>query len=127
MSLCLAWPRSAGSLLAGNTDMWAMAFVGAGAVAGWPLALLVIKPTFAPVALIGSTRRSMWIAGVIAATGSLLFLPLWVEYFSVIRNSGLGLDYILLNLPLVLLPVVAWAGSRRRGPRSRLPSVFAQR
>jgi hypothetical protein len=111
--LCLIWPRSTGSLLAGNSDMWAMAIVAAGVVLGWPLVLLVIKPTFAPLAVIGIRRRSWWIAAAVVAAVSLFMLPLWLEYLTVVRNSQLRLDYSLLNLPLVVLPAIAWLGRAR--------------
>ena len=111
--LCLIWPRSIGSLLAGNSDMWAMAIVAAGAVFAWPLLLLVIKPTFAPLALIGIRRRSWWVAAAAVAAVSLPMLPLWLDYVTVVRNSQLRVDYSLLNLPLVVLPAIAWLGRAR--------------
>jgi hypothetical protein len=114
MALGLVWVRSTGSLLAGNTDMWAMAFVAAGAVWGWPAALLVVKPTFAPLAAVASGRRSFWLAGVAIGAVSLAMAGLWLEYAAVIRNSGLSLAYSLLNLPLVAIPAVAWFARRDR-------------
>lgn len=118
--LCLIWPRSIGSLLAGNSDMWAMAIVGAGVVLAWPLVLLVIKPTFAPLALLGIRRRSWWIAMAVVAAANLYMLPLWLEYLAVVRNSQLRLDYSLFNLPLVALPAIAWLG-RSRAPAATPP------
>jgi hypothetical protein len=120
--LCLIWPRSIGSLLAGNSDMWAMAIVAAGVVFAWPLVLLVIKPTFAPLALLGIRRRSWWIALVVVAAVNLPVLPLWLEYLAVVRNSQLRLDYSLLNLPLVALPAIAWLGRSDRSSRSPRPA-----
>lgn len=120
LALCLIWPRSIGSLLAGNSDMWAMAIVAAGVVFAWPLVLLVIKPTFAPLALLGVRRRSWWIALALVAGANLLVLPLWLEYVAVVRNSQLRLDYSLLNLPLVALPAIAWLG-RSRPPAGTPP------
>jgi hypothetical protein len=113
MVLCLIWPRSIGSLLAGNSDMWAMAIVAGGVVLGWPLVLLVIKPTFAPLAVLGIRRRVWWIALAIAAAANVFMLPLWIEYLAVVRNSQLRVDYSLLNLPLVVLPAIAWLGRVR--------------
>ena len=111
MAACLVWPRSAGSLLAGNTDMWSMAFVAAGAMWGWPAALLVVKPTVAPLALIGG-RRALW-AGLIVIALCAALLPLWFEYAVVIGNAGVDWTYSLLNLPLVVLPAIAWLGRQR--------------
>jgi hypothetical protein len=114
MALGLVWIRSTGSLLAGNTDMWAMAFVAAGAVWGWPAALLAVKPTFAPLAVVAITRRRFWIGAVAVAVASLAMAGLWLEYAAVIRNSGVSLAYSLLNLPLVAVPAVAWLARRDR-------------
>ncbi len=114
MALGLVWIRSTGSLLAGNTDMWAMAFVAAAAVWGWPAALLAVKPTFAPFAVLATGRRSFWLAAVAIAAVSLAMAGLWFEYAAVIRNSGLSAAYSLLNLPLVAIPAVAWLGRRDR-------------
>ena len=115
MAACLVWPRSTGSLLAGNSDLWAMAAVAAGAVYGWPVALLAVKPTFAPLALVGVRDRRAWVAGVIGVLAMLLLLPLWIEWVQVITNNGgLGIGYSLLNVPLVAIGALAWAGSTRR-------------
>lgn len=110
MALCLCWPRSTGALLTGNSDMWAMAAVAAGAVWGWPVALLAIKPTFAPLALVGVRCRSTWLAAAAGLAFMAVTLPLWVQWWTAIGNAGLGWGYSLLNLPLVLLPAVAWLG-----------------
>ena len=122
--LCLIWPRLIGSLLAGNSDMWAMAIVALGAAFAWPFVFLVIKPTFAPIALLGSRRRSWWIAAAVVGVANLVALPLWLEYLAVVRNSQLRLDYSLLNLPLVALPAIAWLGRSRR-PEAAAPEGAA--
>jgi hypothetical protein len=93
--------------------MWAMAIVALGLYLSWPLVLLVIKPTFAPIALLGARRRSWWIALAVVAALNVVALPLWLEYAAVVRNSDLRLDYSLLNLPLVGLPAIAWLGRSR--------------
>ena len=114
IALLLCWPRSTGALLSGNTDMWATAIVAMGTVWSWPVVGLVIKPTLAPLALIGIKQRSTWIAGALLAGLSLLLLPIWLDWWSVIRNANLPLTYSLLNLPLVLIPLVGWLGRRRQ-------------
>jgi hypothetical protein len=115
---CLVWPRSSGSLLAGNTDMWAMAFVAAGAMWGWPAALLAVKPTVAPLALIGGRRALL--AGLIVIALCAALLPLWIQYAAVIGNVGVDWTYSLLNLPLVVLPAIAWLG--RQPPVDAVPT-----
>ena len=110
MALLLCWPRSTGALLTGNTDIWAMAAVAAATVWGGAAVALIIKPTFAPLALIAIKQRSTWMAGAVVAGTSLLMAPLWIQWLSVIRNADLPLTYSLLNLPLVALPLVGWLG-----------------
>jgi len=112
MMLSVAWPRSAGTIVAGNSDLWAAMFVALGCRYGWGFALLAIKPTFAPLALLRARSRTLWLALAIVAAISLPMLGLWLQYATVIRNTDIDLLYSVLNLPLILLPVVAWAGRR---------------
>lgn len=112
VALCLAWPRSGGSILAGNTDLWAMFFVAGGVRFGWPFALLALKPTFAPLAVFGIRDRRTWVGGLAVGLVALAFGGLWLDYLTVIRGTDLTPGYSLLNLPLVALPVM---GMRRTG------------
>lgn len=74
-----------------------------------------IKPTFAPLALVGARKRSWWVALVPAGVFVLLTLPEWFRYVQAIRDvSNLGLDYSLGALPLVLLPLVTLAARQAR-------------
>lgn len=125
MLLLLCWPRSIGYVLYGNTDMLVMASVAGGLLWGWPAALIVIKPTMAPLALLGIKRRSWWVACVVLAVLSLAMLPLWFDYLTAMRNLGIGLDYSIGSLPLVLVPLVAWAGRTKeaRPPKGSGPVV----
>ncbi len=113
MAACLVWPRSVGSVVAGNTDVWAMAAVAAGSAWGWPVVLLAVKPTLAPLAVVAIRRRSAWIGAVIVAMASVAMLPLWIDWLHVIANAGLSWTYSLANLPLVAAPAVAWLARRR--------------
>src|SRR5690349_15253236 len=61
MGLLMLWPRSIGAFLFGNTDMWMAAGVAAGLVWGWPAILVTLKPTLAPLALIGVRLPLFWI------------------------------------------------------------------
>jgi hypothetical protein len=92
----------------GNPTMWLVAAVAAGTVWSWPLAFLFLKPTFAPLALIGAGRRSWWIAVVGLAVGSVLFGRLWLDWFAVVTNSNVTIAYNLSTVPLVLAPLVPW-------------------
>ena len=115
--LLLLWPRSYGSLVWGNTDLWLVAAVSAGLLWGWPAVLAVLKPTFAPFALVGIRRRSWWIAAAGLLVFSLAVLPMWFDYVRAMLNvRGLGLDYSLFNLPIAFVPLVLHLGRRREDP-----------
>jgi hypothetical protein len=121
MLVLLAWPRAIGAYLFGNTDIWALAAICAGFRWGWPAILLVLKPPFAPFALIGIRRRSFWIAALLVGLASIPMVPLWLDYLVAARNAQFDPGYSLGSLPLLLVGVVAWLGSARRPPGS--PSV----
>ena len=60
IALLMIWPRSTGGLIVGNTDMWVCAFVALGLRYGWPALPIAIKPSFAPLMLVGMRHRSWW-------------------------------------------------------------------
>ena len=113
MAACLAWPRSIEMIEYGQASMWIAGFVAAGTVWGWPATLVVLKPTLAPFALIGVRSRSWWLAAALLALASLLFLPYWIEYVTVARNARTDLLWFLRDIPLLAIPLVAWAGRHR--------------
>lgn len=115
MLVLLAWPRAIGAFLFGNTDLWMMAGVAAGTVWGWPFLALTLKPTMAPLALLGARHRSWWVAAGLGLVTILLMLPLWSQYVTAMLNvRGLDLGYSLGSVPLLLVPLVVWATRRGR-------------
>jgi hypothetical protein len=110
MLALLMWPRAIGAYLFGNTDMWAVAGVAAGLRWGWPAVLLVLKPTFAPFALLGVRQRSWWVGLILLGLVSALQLPLWFDYFTAMRNITISGDYSLGSLPLLAVPIVGYLG-----------------
>lgn len=114
MAAILAAPKTPTAIIYGNSDMWVTAAVAAGVLWGWPAILIGMKPSFAPLALIGIRRRGWWIAAVVLAVVNLPLLGLWFQYPTVMLNSTSGATYSLFALPMVLLPLVAWLGSVRR-------------
>jgi hypothetical protein len=109
----MMWPRSIGGYLYGNTTMWTSAGLAAGLAWGWPVVLLAIKPSVAPFALLALRHRSAWVAGLVVAVLSLPMLPLWLDYLTVMRNqTSTHLVVILGDVPLMLVPLVAWWGRR---------------
>lgn len=116
LALLIAFPQTLWNAAAGNTSMWVTAAVAVGTVTGpWAL-LAALKPSLlAPFALIGVWRRSWWIGLVILVGVCALFLPLWMDYVVVLRNTLAGNDaaYGINQLLAVMIPVVAWLGSSR--------------
>ena len=113
MILLLMWPRANSAFLFGNTDMWMAAGIAAGLTWGWPALALTLGPTRSGLAFIGVRTRAWWGALVVLAVVSVAMIPLWVDYFTVIRTVQVGFDYSLGSLPLLLVPIVAWLGRRR--------------
>lgn len=113
LAATLVWPATSAIVIVGGTTMWVAALVAGGLRWGWPAALIVLKPSFFPLALIGIRRRSWWIAAAAVGVASLAVLPLWPEYFTAIRNAtDLSPIYSLGDLPLVVAPILAWLARR---------------
>ena len=111
LSACLVYPQSLMTLAVGGTSLWMAAFVAGGLLKGWPAALILLKPTLAPFALVGVRDRRWW--AVALAIGVLTLTGPWQDYLRVAANasdSGNGLLYSIKSLPLVALPLVAWLG-----------------
>lgn len=117
------WPKTQSAVLLGNTDMWVAAGVAGGLLWGWPAALVVLKPTLALLALVGARQRSWWACWLVLGLVSLLMIPLWVDYLTVVRNSVLPWNYWVNSVPVVLAPVVAWLG-RTTGPVSSAKPIW---
>jgi hypothetical protein len=116
IAVCLWLPITGVRLLHGNPGIWITMVVALGTRFAWPSVFVLLKFTLAPFALVGIRRRSWWIALGLLGAASLLFLPMWADYVTVIRNgSGAGVLYSLTEVPMVAIPVIAWLGGRH-GP-----------
>jgi hypothetical protein len=103
-------------VVTGNPAMWVVAAVAAGTRWRWPAAFVLLKPSLAPLALIGVRGRAWWLAAGGLAVLSLALVPLWIEYVTVVLNARgprASLFYSVTDLPLMLIPIVAWLGRRR--------------
>jgi len=113
---CLAPPITLTIYMWGNPGIWIVAFLALGTVYGWPAVFVLLKFPLAPFALIGIRRRSWWVAAGVLAVVSLMFLPLWGDYVTVLLNARgplVGLTYSLPSVPLMLIPLIArWASTR---------------
>jgi hypothetical protein len=122
MALGLAYPVSTLKIVHGNPFMWIAAAIALGTTFAWPSVFVLLKPSLAPFALIGIRHRSWWLALAIGVVVSALFGSLWLDYVRVVTNSRnpVGALYSLDEVPLMLVPVIAWIASPHfRGPARR--------
>ena len=117
---CFCTLQSLSVIAFGNPGIWICAFMAAGTVLSWPFALTLIKPTFAPLAILGIRHRSWWMTVAVMAVVSLLFGRLWLDWITVIRNSDLSLVYNLPTLPLMVAPLIPWLADPRHPIHGRL-------
>lgn len=117
MALCLLWPVTGLKVLSANPNVWVMAFAALGALRGWPAALILLKPSLLPFALFGIRSRAWWIVAAGLALLSVPFLAETLAYPAVILRSHNpdGFLYSLADVPLILIPVIAWFTGSRRG------------
>ena len=89
-----------------------------GVVYYWPSVFVLLKPSLFPFALFGANRRRWWLALAVFVAMCLPFGPMWADWVTTLVNStGGGLLYSTLEVPMLLVPLVAWFGrSRSRGP-----------
>jgi len=121
--ISLAIPTNWWLIVAGNPSMWATAALALGTLYGWPAVAVLIKPSLVPFALFGAWRRSWWFALAAGALVSLAFLPMWPDWLAVVlnaRGSRSGLLYSAIDIPLMLIPLLAWATRTRRESASGL-------
>jgi hypothetical protein len=114
--LCLAVPSTLEGWAVGNPGIWIAAAVAAGTRWGWPGVLVLLKPSLFPFAVVGIRTRGWWIAAGLLALVSLAFLPLWVDYATVLLNARgprVSLLYSMAAVPMLLIPIIAWAGRCR--------------
>lgn len=115
LAAALAWPNTLTSIFVGNTAMWITAGVASGLLLGWPAALVLLKPSFAPFALVGLARRRRALVIGVAILGvvSLITVGQWAAYLAAVRNSDVDAFYSIGDLPLITAPIIAWLGRRR--------------
>ncbi len=115
IAVCLMWPTSQMRTISANPVLWMAAFTALALRHRWPGALVLLKPSLLPFALIGIRSRWWWVlvAGLIVL--SVPFLSDTLRYPAVVLDSrGGGLFYSLPDLPIMVIPIVAWLGRTRR-------------
>jgi len=122
IALCMAWPPTLVKLITGNPVMWAVVALALGCLYRWPSVFVLIKPSLFPFALFGVTRRSWWIALGIFGLMSLPFGAMWIDWLTTVVNArGGGIAYSVQEIPMLLLPLVAWRYSRYPAARAPMP------
>jgi hypothetical protein len=128
IALCLAWPTTPLKVWTGNPVIWAVAAVALGTLYRWPSVFALLKPSLFPFGLFGANRRSWWIALAGFALLCVPFGSMWVDWVaSVVNSRGGGVLYSALEIPMLLLPIVAWLGRTRAAPADRRPAAIADR
>jgi hypothetical protein len=113
IALCVAWPTTLLKTWTGNPVIWSTAAMALGVVYAWPSVLVLVKPSLAPFALFGVWRRSWWIAAIGFGIACLPFGAMWADWVASVANSrGGGPLYSTLEIPMLILPLVAWSGRR---------------
>src|SRR5215203_3403022 len=109
----------------GNPSMWIVAAVAAGTVWSWPFVFVLLKPTFAPIALLGVRHRSWWVVLAALAVVSVAMYPLWVDWFRVATNSNVSLAYNLPTVPLLCAPLIPWLAVQLHRRSTARPAIEA--
>lgn len=118
MAAFLAWPPTAVHLLTGNPGIWLVASLALATLYRWPAAFLLTKITVGPLALFGARDRRWWLTAGALVLLSVPFLPMWPDYVRVLLNaqSATGPLYSAQDLPMLLIPLVAWSLRQTRVP-----------
>jgi len=122
MALCLAWPTTPLKIWTGNPVMWAAAAMSVAIVYRWAAPFALLKPSLFPFAAFGIRERVWWVGLGVLLLLCLPFGGLWADWVaSVINSRGSGPLYSVLEAPMLLLPLVAWAGRTRQVSRPSPP------
>jgi len=131
--VCLAFPNQPVLYFRGAPVIVFAALVAAALRWKWPGALILLKPSILPFALIGIRTRGWWITAGILLLLSLPLVPLIPDWLlAVVDARGPeGLLYSVKDLPLLMVPVIAYLGRTRNPhltifpPRAGDPQVTA--
>ena len=113
IALCLAWPPTALTIVVGNPVLWMVAAFALGLRYRWPAVLVFLKPAVFPFAFWGGRSGEWWKALIGLAFVSLAFGSMWFDWLITLANSNGTLLYSIQQVPLFLIPLVAWLGRSR--------------
>jgi hypothetical protein len=78
-------------------------------------ALVLLKPSLFVFALPGIRSRGWWVIAAGLAVLSLVMVPISLDYVHVVLNARSGnasILYSIRDVPLMLIPFIAWATGR---------------
>jgi Glycosyltransferase family 87 len=110
-------------ILNGNSSLFMTAIFGLGFRYGWVVGLLAMKPTLAPLAIVGfrRSRRTVLVTAALAIVPILVTLPWFADYITVARNmQGIPLTYSISNYSLIALAALPWVAGKLPGWWARL-------
>lgn len=114
MALCAAWPTTPLKIWTGNPVIWCVAAMSVAILYRWAAPFALLKPSLFPFALFGIRDRAWWLGLAVFVALCLPFGALWLDWFASLTNSrGSGVLYSALEAPMLLFPLVAWAGRTR--------------
>ena len=105
LALILADPRTMEIIIYGNPAMWISAAVAGALLWSWPGALVLLKPSLAPFALIGVRSRGWWLTLAMGVVLSIPLAGLYVQFARVLLDSNGSWSYSLPDVPFVALPL----------------------
>lgn len=116
LALVLVYPRTWMVLAYGNPSLWVYAALMAGLVWTFPAPWVMLKPTFAPFALLGIRRRRWWLGAGIGLLLAIPFGAMWLDYLTILRNAqnDEGLIYLIGEWPIAAGLAVAGLASVKR-------------
>jgi hypothetical protein len=118
LGLLLASGHAVPLVIAGNPTMWVLVAALWTPLVAWPGALILLKPSVAPLALLGITRRSWWLALGMLVAASIPFGALWADWYRAItdlrENGAPALLHSLTHAETLVFPLVALAARSDR-------------
>ena len=79
----------------------------------WPAPFILLKPSFAMLAVAGIWKRAWWVGLAVLVVVSVPFAAQWVTYATVLQHADVPPDYSLVWWPVFLGLTAIWAGRSR--------------
>jgi hypothetical protein len=115
IGLCAATFSSVEIIASGNPGLWIAMFVAVGTRSRPAFALVLLKPSLFLLALPGIRSRGWWVISALLAAISIVLLPMSLDYVKVVlnaRSENASLLYSIRDVPLMLIPLIAWIAGR---------------